>query len=56
VLHLDSSQFTLAGVAAGTLLVAYVGFKIIKKTIMLGLFLLLALTAAGGGAYLYYWK
>lgn len=51
----DSPLVILGAVAAGLALVAYVGYKIIKRTVMLAFAALLATAAAVGvGAY-YIW-
>jgi hypothetical protein len=52
---LDSTQFTIGAVCAGLALVAYIGYKIIKKTIILALAALLAISAAGGVGAFYVW-
>ena len=52
---LDSTQLTIGAVCAGLAIVAYIGFKIIKRTIMLALATLLAVVAAGGVGAFYFW-
>jgi hypothetical protein len=48
----DSSQLMFGAVCVGLALAAYIGYKIVKKTIMLALTAFLAVAAAGGlGAY-----
>jgi hypothetical protein len=48
----DSTQLTMGAVCAGLAIAAYIGFKIIKRTIMLALATVLAVVAAGGlGAF-----
>lgn len=53
---LDSSQFTFGAICAGLALVAYVGYKIVKKTIVLALAAFLAFAAAGGVGAFYIFK
>ncbi len=48
----DSSQLMFGAVCVGLALAAYIGYKIVKKTIMLALAAFLAVAAAGGlGAF-----
>ena len=52
---LDSTQFTIGAVCAGLALLAYIGYKIVKRTIMLALAATLAIAAAGGVGAFYIW-
>lgn len=51
---LDSTQFTVGAVAAGLAMVAYIGYKIVKQTIILALAAVLAVVAAGGVGAFYF--
>lgn len=52
---MDSPQLVAGAVLAGLALVVYIGYRIVKQTIVLALAALLAFAAAGGvGAY-YVW-
>jgi hypothetical protein len=51
----DSTQLTIGAVCAGLAIVAYIGFKIVKRTIMLFLATVLAVAAAGGVGAFYVW-
>jgi len=51
----DSSQLTIGAICAGLAMVAYIGYKIVKQTIILALAAVLAFAAAGGVGAFYIW-
>ncbi len=50
---LDSSQIAIGVICAVLAVAAYIGYKIVKSTIMLFLAGVLALAALGGGGYFF---